>query len=574
MAVTKIKDKTTGFGTLSYGSYTFSALRNISFRYEPRYDGSGRKVIAIDCYLSVTGKVHGADATSSTRARTESRMDTVVAALSRAGSTLIISDIGLGSAINTSQAGTTPDIDLGPSPNLIACTPWGGDLCWNVVWEVRFTIAPKCASVGQLNAGATLSFEFDVSYSTNEEGLLSRLIQGEIGIVQFRNGTKVAANPEAAYDRIGFSCPQLFRPVSFQRRINRRRNKVEFSCVHEELTGDAFPVGIIEADLDYDLENKPPGFLQWMGSLSGSIKVAPGVAKKVAADKFFIIMFDIADKLKKTAGPKGIVIPERVRFGAKLFGRTSRFSVQWRMTACLHEILQKAGLWSAVPGTDYTQWRGSMEALGVFSPRGGAGLKFNSNDDIIIDICDAPAKFNLGNDTGGRSVPRGEASLKLTCPEVTKENSYLDFRNAIQGVQSQNAIIHKIMQPWKSPGSTPTGDGTLAPFPQQSASGSSSDAAADHVVQYQGKTDDYVLMTGRALRLKFAPEVPALKTVAGVKVEELARNVKVSPVVSYFDCPLIGTRWAILYRVKGVLYGIKAPKVKEFCMKDGEEDGR
>lgn len=570
--MTKVKDLTTGFGTLSYGAYTFSALRNVQFRYEPRYDQAQRAVIAIDCFLSVTGKIHGSDATSSTRVRQQTRMDSVVAALSRAGSTLIITDIGLGGTINTSRNGTTPDIDMGPHPTLIACTPWGADLCWNVVWECRFTIPPKCAS-SSISPGDVMSFEYDIEYATNPEGLLTRAINGELGIVQFRNGNKIAANPEAAFDKIRFNCPQYFKPVTFRRRFDRKRNKVEFMVVHEELSGDAFPQGIIEADLDYDLENRPPGFLQWAGSLSGTLKVAPGVPKKVAADKFFIIMFDIAAKLKATAGPKGVVIPERVKFGSKLFDRTSRFSVQWRMTACLHEILSKAGLWSAVPGTNYQQWRTSMEAAGVFSPRGGAGLRFNANDDVIVDLCAAPAKFSLGNDGGGRPQPYENTSLRLTCPDVTKENSYLDFRNSIMGTQSQNAIVHRIMQDWKLPGISPTGDGSSSPFPS-AGSGSPGESAIDHVVQLEGKTDDYVLMTGRAMRLKWNPEIPALKTVAGVKVEEMGRSIKVEPLVSYFDCPLIGARWAILYRVKGQLYGVKAPRIKEFCMKDGEQDGR
>ena len=569
MATTKVKDLTTGFGTLSYGSYTFSALRNVSFKYEPRYDAARRAVVAIDCHLSVLGLVHGSDATGSTLNRQQTRMDAAVSALTRIGSTLIISDIGLGSAINTSRGGATPDIDLGPRPALLSCKPWGGDKCFQVAWEVSFTLPPKCASAGQMDAGQVMSFEFDTSYSTNGEGLLSRLITGEIAIVQYRNGKKVAANPEAAYDKIQFACPQYFQPVSFQRTIDRKRNTVKFAAVHEELTGDAFPEGCIAADLDYDLENRPPGFLQWIGSLSGSITVAPGVAKKVAADKFFIVMFDVAGKLKDTAGAKGIVIPERLKIGAKLFGRTSRFSVQWRMTACLHEILAKAGLWSAVPGTNYTKWRASMEALGVFSPRGVSGMKFNSNADVIVDMCDAPATFPIGNDTSSRVYPQGDTALSLDCPDVTKENSYFDFRNSIEGIQSQNAIIHRIMQDWKLSTSTPTGDGSVSPFPTPPSS-----AATDHVVQLEGKTDDFILMVGRALRLKFEPEIPALKTVAGVQVEEMARNVKVAPEVSYFDCPLIGAQWAILYRVKGSLYGVKAPKVKEFCMKDGEEDGR
>lgn len=579
MAASKIKDLTTGFGTLSYGGYTFSALRSVQFRYEPRYDRAKRSIIAIDCYLSVTGKIHGSQAAApgtSSRATTESRMDAVAAALNRRGSRLVISDIGLSSGIDTGT--TTPDIDFGPTPTVLACSPFGGDLAWSIAWEVHFTIPPKCLSVTPVDAGATMSFEFDVTYTTTDEGLLTRIINGEIGIVNYRSGNKIAANPEAAYDKINFACPAYFRPETFTRTLDRKRNMIQFLAVHTELTGSAFPQGIVHADLDYDLENKPPGFLQWAGSLSGTMRTAPGVPKSMAADKFFIIMFDVAAKLNATAGPKGIVIPERIRFGSKLFGRDSRFSVQWRMTACLHEILAKSGLWSAVPGTDYGQWRASMIQLGVWDQRGGSRLKFNANDDVIVDVCDAPAKFNLGNDGGGRASVYDSTELRLTCPEVTKENSYLFFSNAIQGTQSQNMVIHKIMQAVGLPTQRTTGDGTIAPFLASvggaGAAAGSTGSIRDHVPQLQTKTDDFVLMTGRGLRLKFTPEIPALSSVAGVTVEEVARSIKVEPVVSYFDCPLISARWSILYRVRGSLYGVKVPKVKEFCMTEGEEDGR
>lgn len=567
--MTKIKDLTTGFGTLSYGSVTFSVMRNCTFRYEPRYLDSARRVIALDCYLSVVARVHGSDATSSTRTRTQSRMDSLVDQLSQSGKRLIIQDIGLGGAIDTGS--TTPDIDFGPRPRVISWRPIGGDLVGEVVWECHFTIPPKCAS-NSINAGEVMSFEYAIAYQTNNEGLLTRVITGHIGIVQFRNGLKIAANPEAAYDKIIFNCPQYFQPVTFSRQINHARNRIDFVCVHEEQTNEAYPEGIIEADVDQDLENIPPGFINWQGTLSGTMRVAPGVAKKVAADKFFIIMFDVAKHLNDAAGAKGIVIPERIRFGTKKFGRTSRFFVQWRMVACLHEILAKAGIWSSVPGTDYTKWKASMQKIGLFSPRGIGGYRFNANDDVILDLCEQPAKVSIGNDTGYRTTPGGDAKLSLDCPEVTKEKSYLFFKNAIQGVQSQSVILHKIMQAFK-PGIATVGDGILAPF--IGSGGSSSNAEKQDIAQYSGTSEDYVLMTGRALRLKFTPEIPKLESVGGVKLEELGRQVVVEPEASYFDCPLIGARWAVLYRVKGgSLHGVKPPKIKELCMKDGEDDGR
>lgn len=564
--MTKVKDISTGFGELSYDGVPFGPFREVTFSYEPRQDSSGRSTASIVCRLTVHSIIHGSDATSSTRSRTESRMDSIAEKLTAQGKRLKISDIGLGSAIDT--GGATPDINFGPKPKLITCKPAGGDLAWEVDWSVEFEIAPKCLS-GAATAGAISEFSFGITYTTNnEEGLVERIISGSLKIVQYVAGRKIVANPEAALDRINFNIPMFFRRVTSSRSINEAKNGIDFTIVDAELVDDVYPDGIIAADVDIDFENRPPGFLQWTGQLSGSLRVAPGLPKSLAADKFFIIMFDQAAKLNEAAATAkgGIVIPERIRFSAKKFGRTSRFLVTWRMVACLHEILAKAGLWDAVPGTNYQTWRASM--ADVFNIRGISRTRFNANDDVVFDLCSSPSAISIGNDISSHASAAAAGKLSLGCPEVTPERSYLQWQNRIRGTQKQNAIIHRIMQIFTGAKNGSTGNGSVSPFPTPHT------GADDHVLQYQSVSDNFVIMQGRALRLKFEPEIPELKSVAGVKVRELGRAVEVGAETSYFDCPLIGARWAILYRAEGELYGVRAPQVKELCMQTGESDGR
>ena len=562
-----VKDLTTGFGTLSYGGYTFGPLRHVKAKIAPEWDRARRTVTKLKWTLDVHAIIHGDNVGNQ-----EANMNAVHRALTEPRLKLTISGIGLDTSITTDRAGTKPDISWGPKPTLHALAPVGGDLAWEVNWSVEFETPPYCASAN-ISAGEPIAFNYTAAYTTNEEGLVTRVLSGYMEIVQFANGRRPAANPEAAFDRFTFQLPDLFRRVSCSRQFNESKNVVEFQIIDQELSDYPYPDGLVECDVDYDLENRPPGFINWTGQLSGTMRVAPGLPKSIAADKFFIIVFDIADKLNNAAAPsKGVVIPERIGIGTKKFGRSSRFAVTWRMVACLHDILTKTGLWEPVPGTSYQSWRSSMIAAGVFHPRGVGKWRMNSNEDTIIDLCGGASSITLGADTGARYEPAGQPKTRLGCGNITKERSYLMFRNKIRGVQRQNAIIHKIMQVFGGATySALTGDsGSEAKFPSESTGGK----PKDHIVQYQTASDDFIIMTGRALRLKFVPEIPKLTKVAGVDVEELSRNVVTEPITSYFDCPLYEARWAILYKPKGQIYAIKPPKIKELCGTEGEEDGR
>jgi hypothetical protein len=566
---TALKDVVGGFGTVAYDTLAFSVLRHVKLRSENIWDASERMIKYIRYTLNVQGVIANADVASQ-----EAAMATIHAVLSRPGKPLQISGIGFDTPINTAPAvagGSRPDVLFGAKPRVLACNPIGAELAWEIVWECDFFMAPRCTSQAPL-PGAFLAFNYDVDYTTDEEGLVTRVIAGELEIYNTANGRKAAYNPELAFDRVTFGLPVFMRRLTTRRHFNAARNSCEFSIADAELVDDAYPDGIIEADLDEDFENTPPGFINWIGSLSGSMRVAPGYPKSLAMSTFLLILLDRAEKMNQIAAKSnGVVIPEGIRIGGQVFGRTSRFACSFRMVACLHDLLQ-TGLWTPVPGTSYASWQASMKAKGIFDPRGFRGLKWNLNDDLIMDICTDPGQIYIGNDTFKQSDAQGKPEGAFNCDKITKERSYLLFLNRIRGVVEQNALLHRIMQTFTGVvAGSDTGDGTSIPFPQSSQSQSQT---KDHITQYASGPDNFIIMQGKALRLKFQPEIPRLTKVGGVDVEELSRNVETVPRTSYFHCTLFSSRWAILYRVKGPLYSIKPMNNRNICFTDGEDDGR
>lgn len=564
--VAGIKDLTDSVsigGDFKYNGYSFGPFRSINCKFRPVYDQIGRTVIALDIIFDVHAIIHGSQGGDSSIATTQERMDSLERKLSEPGKKLIVKNCGFALAIDSS---VTPDLDYGPKPELIACVPMGGCMAFEVSWTVTYRRPPLCAS-GGIAAGFIIEGHYQTELATNEEGLVQRVISGEIGFLNVRTGAAISINPETVFDKLKFEKPNFFAHKGTRRKFNAAKNRVEFTRVDEECSDDAWPDGMVAADFEESVENLPPGFVSWSCGLSGTLTTAPGIRKSFAADKFFVMLFDASKRYN--AGAKasgGIVIPEKLKISASKFGRRSRFLIQFRMVACLHDILKQTNLWSPVPGTSYATWSASLDLAGVNSPRGVSGVQ-SKDGDTIIDLCSgSPSQIAYGKTSGYRKSSTGDVSHKLLCPEVEEGRSYMDYQNRIRGEQESVSIIHSLMQAaglYQNPSSASS---SAFPAPQT--------GLEDDVVHVSGKSQNYVVMQGRALRLKFKPDVPRLKQVAGVQVEELARNVQTEIATAYFDCPLMETQWAVLYRVKGQLYGLSPANNKQMCFTSGEDDGR
>lgn len=570
--MTAIKDLTTGFGKIEYNGFVFGPFRQVKVETTPIYDESDRVLILMKYNLTVTAVIQGSEAGVSTLTKHQERMETIQDALNVSGGRLIIEDIGLDQNIDTAFTGSTPDIDFGPKPRLMSLSPLGGAIGWQVVWTVEFTIS-RCFDTS-LSVFFT-AFNYETVYSTNDEGLVTRTISGYFTLAGVKSpiGTGGTFSVEDAWRRIQFTVPECFRRVNATRQISSNKMRMDFSVTDEEYANLPYQDFIVEADVEQGFDSIPPGFASWSGTISGSLTVAPGFPPSLAAQKFFIIMFTVAADLNAAAAiNNGVVIPERISLRSQKFGRTSNFNVTFRFVGCLREIITSSGLYRSVPGTSYQSWRASMITAGVFSSSGRGNWGQNLNEDFLIDFCDRASFAVIGNDNGTCQQSDTGYSQPMGCDNITEEKSWLHHTNSIRGIQRNNNTLHRLAQ-FFAPvalASLPTNVGVLGAV--MALGHGSNSSARDHINQYNGAGDNFILMRGSALRMRFVPETPNLKEVGGVEVEELARNIDLKPVGYFFGCTLFALRWAILYRVKGQMTHIEpARNNKTLCFTEGEK---
>lgn len=567
MAITAVKDLITGFGEITYNGLTFTPLREVKIKSEMMYDDANITVTHVRFLLTVEALVF-----SDNVANQNSAMANIQNTLAKPGQNLVIVDIGFYTGISTAFNGDEPDLLWGAKPKTLSMEPAGGDLAWNIVWECEFNISLCLGEFSDTNNNF-FAFNYEVFYSVDNKGHVTRRISGYFEIAQSRvsGGRSIIRNLEDYYDRVRFTLPLAFERVNSSRSLSIDRRRLEFSVTDRELQTLPYPDGIVIADVDFDFQNRPPGFQAWTATLSGSMEVAAGLPQSLAAAKFFLLMFDKQKSLQASAFKKdGAVIPERIRFKQQVFGGVFTFSVSFMLIACLDEILESSGIWQPFPNATYQSWENSMRVQGVGTERGYYNLRHRVSDDAIIDICAGVSAVDLGNDSGSTTVDTTPLSQKIGCANITKKTSWLLYRNKIEIVVQQNAIVHRVAQAFLGVDQSqveaveellmPLSPPIVTPILQD-------------IVQYAGAPDNLIIMTGRAVRLKFVPDVPRLLSIGGVAVTELSRNVDTEPVAVFFGCPLYVTRWAILYRAESQVKAIKPSKNRNFCITDGEDDG-
>ncbi len=544
-------------GTISYNGITFDTLTNCRLIATPQFDRADRTVTHIQYRLIVHGFIWGA-----TVSNCETGMDAMQDALTQPGRTLTITDMGFDvGSITTNKTGTRPDVLWGVKPRLLDMQPMGL-IAWEFTWECEFNIS-RCAAGDNIRAMPLLALNYEWSQSVDEQGLSTRTIAGYLQVPALRGDDAsrvILFNVDSKWDSFTVNIPPGFRRINNTRRINDARNQIDFVLIDRQLTGTAFPPGIVDGQMKYSFENHvESGFVQWIANLSGHLTTAPGVAPDLAAEKFLLLLADKVQKLRQSAGQTGnkaLVLPMKLRFTTTPIGdvRTSEFGCTMLVTAKFTELLKAAGLWQPAPGIDWQQWATSMQAVGVFNNRGVAALRFNTNDDRIIDPCDGTQTASIGNDAGFLSTPTGGYQQIFGPENVTKENSYLSYHNSIRSIGQNNLSFHHLAQP-----STPPSPGTATTPPDNGiATLPTPTGLTDHVTESNGAPSTYVIMEGRAVRIKFAPEPPTLVNIDGTPVEELSRDVQVLQKGNHFGVPIFLATWSIMYRVKGPITSVKA----------------
>jgi hypothetical protein len=557
MPVTPLADAPSS-QTVSYNGVTFDALIKSKLTAEPIYDRAERTVTHVKYMLQVHGFI-----TNTSKAAQHTEMSALQTALSREAGELTLQDMGLDTTITTAwPAGTRPDIIWGCKPRLLSLEPVGHQLAWEVTWVCEFNIS-RCQTGSGSLLDAFMALNWDWSASINDEGLTTRRITGYYQVAAPRGPNRarnLIFNPDGMWHRLKFPVPQNFRRTSNERRFDYAKNICEFSIVDTELTGPAFPEGIVAADVDYNIENRQPGFEAWHATFSGTLTTAPGVPRSIAAQKFFVMLADKVARMRRVLKPGSLPIVESLRFGAKQFGRESTFAVTWLIIeGDQAKLFSQTGIWAPVAGSSYKFWSASMNALGVWGPRGVAKLVFASADDVIVDLCEpsqAPPTITGGGPPPHTNEP-GPPTI-MPPPVITREKSYVAFRNTIQARTTQDLSIHGLAQRYVPPPprtitATRGGEGRGI----QAARGV---AGRVNPSEYHGHPEQLVVMYGKSMRLRFQPTIPEIASVGGVAIEEVSRVAEVTAMATFgAGVPLYMARWEIVYRVNGLAQRLDPP---------------
>lgn len=539
--MTNLVNYSTGIGTISYGSFTFPPGRHYKLSAKPVYDRAERAILYVDYTLEVHAWI-----TADTEDNESLAVEAAREYLTIPGRALTITDIGLGGL----PVDGSPVIDLnwGPKPRSVTLAPAGGLLAWELLWTCEFRVSHCVTSAAGVNL---VAYNYRVGYSINEEGLTTRQVAGYVEIGQTRaagGGAAVGRNADQVWEQVRISVPNGFRRIRTDRALSESKNRLEFQVVDEELAGEAFPAGIVAAEVDFELGNIPPGFSRFSASLTGQLTVAKGFPYALAAQKFFLILADRLQKLRTAVGGalnEAAVIPTRIRWGRGLFTRTSRFAVEFTLVGCLTDILNDGGVWEPLgpnAGGDWPAWAASMAQ--VWHPRGSAKLFHAPGSDAIISICDGLAIPPIDDQSQSDNVNGAPPGILLNCG-VTENSSYLAFENKVAYYKGEQWRKHKLAQAFETANPPPTD-----PFASVGVSvgnyGTGPSARAD-VIETTGSSEERILMQGKSLRLGFEPAIPTLEAVGGVQVREYQRVTELVPVGNFFGCKLYRARWAILY---------------------------
>lgn len=572
--VTPLTTFTDGIGTVSYNGVTLTPARNYKFEMEPIYDEAGIALV-YDKYV-MHGEWH---VTSATEAVEATALSTIRRLLSEPGKVLTISGIGFGDMAGLSsmvvggkQAGVTHyDVKFGPHPKVAFMEPVGGLIAWRVNWSVEFHLLPCTISAAQDGKAANgriiafnREFQLDIDCTT---GLTRYTIAGywQVALNRDADGENLTEGADKQIDKLLPVVPNDFERVNRNYHLSKDRTRVDFTVTDQELTGPAFPAGIVKAKIKYEVSTTTQSQAIWHATLSGSLTTIKGRNRYLAAQKFAAIARDKRRQLEAAFRGTGSVFPVRFSFSLDdLFGRTSSFSLTFQMAGTLRNIMQASGVWSDVPESNYQQWAASMQP--AWHPRGLADAHFNKM--AIIDVC--------GNDplpvdsvtASGRPDAGGPTQEVFSCGTIDPKFSWLAYENHVRVVRKQSAVNHSFAQvatglglayALTSPSTALAGGAVIyanrdRTDPKVDA-GSSYQGKTPSVVQYQGAPDDELVMYGKAMRLQHVPVAPTLKQVMGIE-PVLIDSSCTMPIlmgrVGTDNCCVWGMAWA--YRFKCPTY--------------------
>lgn len=557
-------------GELSYNGLTFDSMHKSKVSNRVVLDDAGRAPKWNEVTIVVEADIDLKTMVDAGFASFSAAVTDVLRTLNEPGGELIYKNKGFGDFYVNSTQSNVRDLAYGPKPEVIEFTPIGGNQVVHVVWKV-VTCVTHCA--GASHRDHVFNMTWDASYDIDSDGYLTVTTNGSFEVPATYPGTQGAGGPltfaanSSADEWWKRVCPLPrvgFKRLSRPRKLSRDRRRIEFTIVDQEL-----PVPLPPDCTMMDARHRVrasrgarAAFQTWNCTISATVRVNPKLPRSTTWNRFMIMAQNRIKHARQFNNPASVLLMD-IDVDEDVFGKDAKFSVSYHIIGSpLSTILQRSGLWILTPGTSHASWTRSMKQ--VYAPHGINGALFSSGDDIMIDLCHAPAvkrpeiptepnrDGETTNDAGTHAFAATGVVKGATDQQqywFPPENSWLTWNSDLWFEEDDNVVRHKPLAGKVKPGTPKVqANGSVAPVATDTAMEFSlADWDTPDILQQVCSPDTSVSLVGTAMRFGYRINPPRLKKFGGKEVTQTKNLVIEKQLGAMQGIPIWGLAWRIEY---------------------------
>ena len=538
-------------GQLIYNGYQFDGAIAVKVNAEMAWDEAQRTIIYQRVKIEVEGTIQNDFGTDTDHLFLRRR-------LSQVGRELRFTGQGHGDIVVNVGVGGVRDVKWGPKPQVFSWEPIGAQNACKVSWEV-VTCIPLC-DYAEAFAGV-MSINYEVSYAVSDRGYTSRTIAGYLELAMTRVGNTIPDNADAYRNLVNPTKPLAYKRTQTWN-VNKAKDRIDFSITDSQIESpNAYPAGVVNIEVDHNIrwQRANRGAMTLRGSIEGSIEMAADQPPSTAWGWFLLI---VQNRIAHTKARGFPVFLDGVRVTESLFGRKVRGSVEYRILACLSDLLKASGLWQPV-GLNWADWETSM-APNVFHERGYSKLQNLPSNDTIIDLCGGLFN-NLTEPQLVADTIYQDKDLGLSNDVPPPERSWLSYDVYVEPYRTRPVSRQSLLQ-----SETPN----VIVDPQDYTGFEFVAPIGDDDVLQVGGTDRYgVRIVGLGTRASWPIPRPSILQWEGQDIEETHTDFQQRIVGDYFGQPVYQAAFSTEYVAKNAPIGKVKPKANiEACFNaDGQK---
>jgi len=524
-------------GAVEYNGYTFDGASSVTIRCEPVYDDAGRTVVYHRYTVNVKSVVADAAGTGLTLADIRAR-------LTKAGYGLRVWNKGFHDLIVNApwDASSVNDVAFGPKPRLISWTPIGSVYACEIEWECETCIA-YCA-LPKIHSGI-MAFNYSIAYALDYRGLTVRTIAGYYEIAMSRSGYTIPDTADAYRTVVAPAIPERFQRTTQTYSLSLDKRRCDFNLVDQELaSNNPWPKGVVKIEGRHRVN--------WTRSGGNASRLFNqiGVDIEMGADAPMLNAYAAFAAIAKQrinivlgTDNYGVMI-DTLSVEESLFDRQCLFSMSYRLTRSLKQILTDTGIWQPLGLNTWGEWAYSIS--GLTDQRGYANMRHLAANDAIVDPCGAV----FGIPWDATAVPKTSqpliGRLLLANDTPSPENSWLEYEAHVFVTRDRAVVRHAILQ---------APDIEDAAYNPQSAEGLKYPAVGgtDDILQRSGKSRYTATFQGFAKRAGHPIPRPSLRQVGDVAATQLLKSDDFIQKIqdNWLGVPIYVARWNIIYDLAG-----------------------